>query len=89
MLVYLINNVCSLPVPTMCRFPVGIYKKLEPSSHFTSNSMFAFGGTFVQWQRECNCNLKKHTYRKKIKDCTSIEDVEVTSCTGHCDTKSM
>lgn len=54
----------------------------------TSNSMFAFGGTFVQWQRECNCNLKKNIHIER-KDCTSIEDAEVTSCTGHCDTKSL
>ncbi|XP_056095226.1 mucin-2-like [Rhinichthys klamathensis goyatoka] len=36
-----------------------------------------------------NCVLGKNVTRLHVDDCTSIEDVEVTSCTGHCDTKSM
>ncbi|XDV53255.1 hypothetical protein PO909_021811, partial [Leuciscus waleckii] len=36
-----------------------------------------------------NCVLGKNLTRLHVNDCTSIEDVEVTSCTGHCDTKSM
>uniref|UniRef100_A0A671LW14 CTCK domain-containing protein n=1 Tax=Sinocyclocheilus anshuiensis TaxID=1608454 RepID=A0A671LW14_9TELE len=36
-----------------------------------------------------NCVLEKNVTRLRVDDCTSIEDVEVTSCTGHCDTKSM
>uniref|UniRef100_A0A671LYJ6 CTCK domain-containing protein n=1 Tax=Sinocyclocheilus anshuiensis TaxID=1608454 RepID=A0A671LYJ6_9TELE len=33
--------------------------------------------------------LEKNITCLHVNDCTSIEDVEVTSCTGHCDTKSM
>uniref|UniRef100_A0A673MKV1 CTCK domain-containing protein n=1 Tax=Sinocyclocheilus rhinocerous TaxID=307959 RepID=A0A673MKV1_9TELE len=33
--------------------------------------------------------LEKNVTRLRVDNCTSIEDVEVTSCTGHCDTKSM
>ncbi|KAK7121757.1 hypothetical protein R3I93_022744 [Phoxinus phoxinus] len=36
-----------------------------------------------------NCVLKNNATRLHVNDCTSIEDVEVTSCTGHCNTKSM
>ncbi|KAK7121756.1 hypothetical protein R3I93_022743 [Phoxinus phoxinus] len=36
-----------------------------------------------------NCVLKKNVTRLHVNNCTSIEDVEVTSCTGHCDDGSM
>ncbi|KAF4094914.1 hypothetical protein G5714_023992 [Onychostoma macrolepis] len=36
-----------------------------------------------------NCVLEKNVTRLHVDDCTSVEDVEVTSCTGRCDTKSM
>ncbi|CAM4734140.1 unnamed protein product [Leuciscus chuanchicus] len=36
-----------------------------------------------------NCVLMKNVTRLHVNNCTSIEYVEVTSCTGHCDTKSM
>ncbi|XP_016384064.1 mucin-5B-like [Sinocyclocheilus rhinocerous] len=32
-----------------------------------------------------NCVLEKNVIRLHVKDCNSIEDVEVASCTGHCD----
>ncbi|KAG1924809.1 mucin-2-like, partial [Pimephales promelas] len=42
--------------------------------------------------RKCepkNCAIVKNVTRLHVNDCTSIEDVEVTSCTGHCGSKSM
>ncbi|XP_016322211.1 intestinal mucin-like protein [Sinocyclocheilus anshuiensis] len=32
-----------------------------------------------------NCVLEKNVIRLHVTDCNSIEDVEVASCTGHCD----
>ncbi|KAL1247256.1 hypothetical protein QQF64_022632 [Cirrhinus molitorella] len=36
-----------------------------------------------------NCVLQKNITHLHVDGCTSIEPVEVTSCTGHCDSKSM
>ncbi|XP_057185195.1 mucin-5B-like [Triplophysa rosa] len=36
-----------------------------------------------------DCNLIKNTTRVNVNDCTSIDPIEVTSCSGHCDTLSM
>ncbi|XP_048013931.1 mucin-2-like [Megalobrama amblycephala] len=36
-----------------------------------------------------NCALEKDITRLHFNGCISIEDVEVTSCTGHCDSRSM
>ncbi|XP_050955172.1 intestinal mucin-like protein isoform X3 [Labeo rohita] len=36
-----------------------------------------------------NCVLEKNITRLHVDGCTSVKDVEVTSCTGHCDSKSM
>ncbi|XP_067292702.1 mucin-2 [Pseudorasbora parva] len=36
-----------------------------------------------------NCVLEKNVTRLHVSDCISINDVEVSSCAGHCDTKSM
>ncbi|KAK3558121.1 hypothetical protein QTP86_009882 [Hemibagrus guttatus] len=35
------------------------------------------------------CNLKKNTTYLEINDCTSIQPVEIASCSGSCDTKSI
>ncbi|XP_056596653.1 mucin-2-like [Triplophysa dalaica] len=36
-----------------------------------------------------DCNLLKNTTHVNVNDCTSIDPIEVTSCSGHCDTLSM
>ncbi|XP_057185196.1 mucin-2-like [Triplophysa rosa] len=36
-----------------------------------------------------NCVRAKNTTHVRVKDCISIEPIEVTSCSGHCGTQSM
>ncbi|XP_056307686.1 intestinal mucin-like protein [Danio aesculapii] len=36
-----------------------------------------------------NCAPVKNVTRLKVNNCSSTEDVEITSCAGHCDSKSM
>ncbi|KAK9952103.1 hypothetical protein ABG768_017961, partial [Culter alburnus] len=36
-----------------------------------------------------NCILKKNVTHLHVDGCTSIDKVEVTSCTGHCDSSSI
>jgi len=36
-----------------------------------------------------NCVLGKNVTHLRFDNCTSIDNVEVTSCTGQCDSKSL